>query len=502
MKIEESNKKQRDACFSIATIIPVVVLLILLVPENVRRLVVKNGDIINIGWWTMYVILALVLATYCLRVFNTYNTFRLFDNSCGTNVMEKETLRYNLYNYLLEHNGDTMNISLTVMWSIMVILLGCLYAVVYTNGTLSADTIFVIIKTLIVIFIFLFQVLAMHTFFERRWHFSSSLIEYEKCKAVIIRFIMQLQDKTKRLYPIPFEFEDIRSKMISRLMHQYKLVSMDEARSQFMTTSPEELFGYMSFAPDEDSLSILKALECQNFYSNYQKNKVINLIFTKYASLLEDDVTETNIYMKMVNRILADPSSGIVIPAQYTIETTTTNAEQQVVVQRTAKNSVDHTILNIIPFTDLEKVLKYMPFKTETPDIPEFSTYLYSQSTQYIGSCSGALFDENNVIDVPIIRFYMQQNRNPTAADFKKIIVPECKNLRDAILQLQNRDELSNAEMFRNRMNTILYISVFIIMLAFFKIFHFMYETTGAIIISGSVILIFVCLLYLQMFIP
>lgn len=510
------DPKKSDAhtltLYTITTVLPIATITLLTISvkfRHIHEMITDNNDNIYYIWWIMYFSLCIILIKYFSGVLSDYHRFKFTDNACDTVILENETLRYNLFHYTIQNPGDGLSTITILIWSILVSILICLWFITWVTKSHWTSTIFC---TVITIAILLCIVIFMRTFHQQRWTYSESLLDYQEYKDILVNFISQLQTKTKRVSSMPFEFEQIRSKMISRIMSVQEFTSVDDAYLYFENASPEELFGFMSFMSDKDSMLVLKALECQNFYTTYDKQQVINLLFTTYKSYFDDDVTETNIYSKLTNVILSDNESKNIIPSTYYTSITTmklnpdTNMEEPVEV-RTANYKVDWRILNFISFTDFDHIFKVLPFKKDetgvpiTPSIAEFKARLYSSSNQYIGSCD-TKFDPNNVSQMPIMRFYMTEDRNPSLDEFEKIVIPELKRLRSAIMQLRDRTNANSDPIFKRRMYDILYFVFALFIVPLFQIFHIMYESFSAIVMTLSVFVILACVGYLYMFVP
>lgn len=268
--------------------VPICSLLLLLIP-SVRAELHQSVASMLVAWWIVYFVFSVSLIHYYLGVSSEFIKYKLQHQACTSMVMEAETMRYNLHNYVTSiNNGDGFNLFVTGLWAIMATIVALI------SSSMQPDMYVTMAGYWIVtILVLLVNFTTLHVYTSKQWYSSKDIRAYDACKRVMLGFAAQLQKKTKDVQPVPVEYELLRNKIIQRILVVQELSSVEEAFTMFKDTmSPEDIFKCLALSEEADSKLILAPLKCYNVFVNYYDkltDSKVNFLKSKQEGNISDE---------------------------------------------------------------------------------------------------------------------------------------------------------------------------------------------------------------------
>jgi hypothetical protein len=108
----------------------------------------------------------------------------------------------------------------------------------------------------------------------------STYDNYQKDYNDIIKLLRKLHQEYKNQSPdIPQSFRDVIDNIINRIVRDYSLRDKIEGEAKFREMTPDQIFGYLCFDPDEDGNKLLSMFLCSNIYKNCEVRMFLDFVF-------------------------------------------------------------------------------------------------------------------------------------------------------------------------------------------------------------------------------
>lgn len=486
--------------YVMVTVVPVIGILMSIFSATIKNWLQLDvsSDYITLVWWVVYFFMSVAILSQLMTASNAYTSARLTESACDSIILENETMRYKLYNYFSTYSGYTYNIIIVACWSTMV-------ATLTYMAKHGETTIGVIWKATVLLLTLIFMITTINVFESYPWFYTTDMTAYNESKKTVEDFLKLLQTATVSL---PSQFQKIRTNIVRRIMTMQEQPSLDDAMSMFQTSSASKLFELLSLANGGDSDLIVEPLQCQNVLANITstliyKKRVIELLLARYSPYFT--IKNINdVYRHIAERLYAIDVEKY-IPPEYLDS------------DKKLKSDIGVNILKNIKFDILEDVFQYLPLRpNRQPDMTLVKKDVIKMlSSLTLTECSNEL-TTTSTLNTSVVQFFQKDpscdttsNTNTTDADAAKKAKNTCnedtikriEKLRVAVSQLRNLTNLSIATHVKNRLTDIVYFAIFIVAMMMYKIFHEVYNITGASIMTLSVLIIIVGIIYINSFV-
>jgi hypothetical protein len=452
--------------------IPAFTAFIITSQDSVRNKVHNHIGIIIKMWVVVFVVANFIIYNLAISQYKALRQSQLVQESCADKTaFEGETVRYNMYYYILNHNGETSKLFLHFLISALIIL----DILIIVNLVKDPSTTFLSCG-----FLFLTALLLLTMFFILHplgfaWNSTDETDKYGKYYKTMLAFVRQIRNNSKSKVQNPPEFEQLQQELVRRIMMFKQSPSVEDAELEFFEMPEERLLEYIKLGPRYDSTLILNALSCDNIFSDCKVSRFLGyLVKSKRDFLPSSIVNENDLERHIIQNIIQTDNL--------------TDSEKEKKAKAKLQTLDMTSVLNYISLNkpiNMTEAAKFL--ETRIPAVG-------SPSDKRSAGCDRCVnIDMANL--KPIHKFYNSGLAQSSDTNIWKDSLKRLQDLSLAVRNLQSLQSYDPSESLQSKLKLIFTYLIVVLIALSSIIFHNIYKTRDTLVMTLSILVIIVCLI-------